>query len=76
MILSAKSATLRDHALQRPGHMLDAERLDDVADADVLVVLEGHAAFLADRHLRHFVLEAFESLQLAFVDDDARPCPR
>ncbi len=38
--------------------------------AHVLVVLEGHAAFLAGRHLAHLVLEALQRLQRAFVDDD------
>src|SRR5690606_32887218 len=56
--------------LQRARYHLDAEALDDVADAHVLVVLEGHAAFLAARHFRHFVLEALQRLQRAFVDHD------
>src|SRR3546814_8690071 len=56
--------------LKRPGDVLYAEALDDVAGADVLVVLEGHAAFLADRYFGNFVLEALERLELAFVDDD------
>src|SRR5436305_11776572 len=34
--------------------------LDDVAGAHVLVVLEGHAAFLADLHFLDLVLEALE----------------
>src|SRR6185312_3010144 len=51
--------------LKRPRHHLDAEALDDIADAHVLVVLEGHAAFLAARHFGHFVLEALQGLQRA-----------
>ena len=49
--------------------MLDAEAFDDIACADVFVVLEGHTAFLTDRHFGDFVLEALERLELAFVDD-------
>src|SRR5690606_14795106 len=49
---------------------LDAEAFDDVAGADVFVVLEGHAAFLAHRHFLDPVLEALERLELAFVDND------
>ena len=56
--------------LERPRDLLDAEALDDVAGAHVLVVLEGHAAFLAGRDLAHLVLEALQRLELAFVDDD------
>jgi hypothetical protein len=33
--------------LQSAGHFLDIEALDYVADLDVLVILEGHAAFMS-----------------------------
>ena len=47
-----KRRTLAAHDVltQGPLHLFDAEALDDVAGAHVLVVLEGHAAFLADLH--------------------------
>ena len=35
-----------------------AEALDGVALLEVVVVLESHAAFLANRHFLHLVLEA------------------
>src|SRR5256885_12515674 len=41
--------------------------LDDIAGAHVLVVLEGHAAFLADLHFLDLVLEALERRELALV---------
>jgi uncharacterized membrane protein YwzB len=53
---------------QRPLDLFALEDLDDVALADVVVVLEGHAAFLAGLDLGHLVLEALERLQRAFVD--------
>src|SRR5262249_37531169 len=53
--------------LERPLHRLDAVALDDVADLHVLVVLEGHAAFLAGGHLARVVLEALELRKLALV---------
>src|SRR5258707_5789135 len=64
LLVSGKSA------LQRPRDLLDAVALDDVAGPHVLVLLEGHAALLARRHLAHLVLEALQRRQLAFVDDD------
>src|SRR5690606_5450577 len=57
-------------SLEGASNVLDAERLDDHAHAHILVVLEGHAAFLAAGHFGDFVLEALERLELAFVDDD------
>src|SRR5215510_4346326 len=56
---------------QRALHRLHSIAFDDVADLHVLVVLEGHAAFLAGDHLARVVLEAFELGELAFVHDDA-----
>lgn len=47
-------------ALQLARHVLDAEALDLVVLADVLIVLEGHAAFLAGLHLGNLILEALE----------------
>ena len=67
---TARRSNVRLGLTASAGYHLDAEALDDVAGAHVLVVLEGHAAFLAGRDFRDFVLEALERLQLAFVDDD------
>ena len=50
--------------------MLHAEALDRVAGADVFVVLEGHTAFMTDRHFADLVLEELERLEIAFVDDE------
>src|SRR3990170_4458494 len=44
---------------------LHAEAFDHVADAHVLVAFERHAAFLADLHFFHFILEALESRERA-----------
>src|SRR5690606_30315902 len=55
---------------ERALDFLDAIALDDVAGAHVLVVLEGHAAFLAGENLLGVVLEALELAELALVDDD------
>src|SRR6202012_3713364 len=49
---------------------LDLKALDDVALLDVLIIGEGHAAFLADDHFAGIVLETLEGGQFAFVDDD------
>src|ERR1700730_7901037 len=46
--------------LQRALHRLHAIALDDVADAHVLVVLKGHAAFLAGDDFAGVLLEALE----------------
>src|SRR5690348_8094918 len=46
--------------LQRARDFLHLEALDRVADLNVLVILEGHAAFEAFAHLAHFVLEALQ----------------
>src|SRR5215470_16750761 len=54
--------------LQRRLDFLDVEALDDVADLDVVVVLERHAALEAVLHLADLVLEAAQGLQRAFVD--------
>src|SRR5688572_26030060 len=56
---------------QRAGDFLDLEALDDVALLDVVVVLERHAALEAFLDLAHFVLEALEGLEGAFVDHHA-----
>src|SRR5699024_3028527 len=55
---------------QRALHFLALEDVDDVALADVLVVLEGHAGFLTDLDLADLVLEALQRLQRALVDHD------
>src|SRR5262245_47756603 len=46
------------------------EAFDHVADLDILIALEGHAAFVAFLHLAHLVLEALEGLEGALVDHD------
>jgi hypothetical protein len=56
---------------KRPGDVLDPETLDDIASANVFVVLEGHAAFLPGIDFGDLVLEALQSLELAFVNDNA-----
>ena len=56
--------------LERALHGLDAEAFDDVVGADVFVVFEGHATFLAGLDFLDFILEALERLELAFVDND------
>src|SRR5215471_15009927 len=53
--------------------LLDLERLDDVSDLDVLVLLEPDAALEALLDLRHVVLEAAERSDLAFVDHAVVP---
>ena len=53
---------------QRPLNLFTLKDLDDVLRADVIVVFERHAAFLTRLHLGHFVLEALQRLQRAFVD--------
>src|SRR3546814_3408010 len=56
--------------LELAGDLFDLVALDLVADLDVGVVLEGHAALVAVLHFAHLVLEAPERLQGAVVDDD------
>src|SRR5579863_5167273 len=55
---------------QRACDLFELEALDRVADLDVVVVLEGHAAFEALAHLADLVLEALQGLEAAFVDHD------
>src|SRR3546814_371449 len=50
--------------------LLDLEAFDDVAFADIVVILERHAALVARLDLAHVVLEALELLEAAFVDHD------
>src|SRR3954468_22772509 len=54
--------------LQRPLHLFHAVAFDLVAGAHVLIVLEGHTAFLTGRDLAGIVLEALELREPAFVD--------
>src|SRR5579872_479862 len=56
--------------LEGAGDLFDLEALDNVVFLDVLVVLEGHAAFGAFAHFADLVLEALQGFQAAFVDDD------
>src|SRR4029077_8496268 len=53
---------------QRPLHALPPVALDDVADLHVVIILEGHAAFLAGHDLARVVLEPLELRQLALMD--------
>src|SRR3546814_12997523 len=48
--------------LELAGDLFDLVALDLVADLDVGVVLEGHAALVAVLHFAHLVLEAPERL--------------
>src|SRR3954470_16133918 len=57
-------------ALQRTLNGFDVETFDDVTLLHVLVIGEGHAAFLAGLHLAHFILEALEGGEFAFMDHD------
>src|SRR3546814_5500986 len=50
--------------------LLDLEAFDDVAFADIVVILERHAALVARLDLAHVVLEALALLEAAFVDHD------
>src|SRR5690349_20374383 len=60
----------RRKALQRTLNGFDLETFDDVTLLHVLVIGEGHAAFLAGLHFAHFVLEALQGGELALMDDD------
>src|SRR5215475_11318041 len=55
---------------QRAGNGLDVETLHHIADADILVAGECHAALLSGGHLAHLVLEALQGGQRALVNDD------
>src|SRR4051812_9511806 len=55
-------------SLQCAGDLLDLEAFDDVADLNVLVVLERHAALVALADLAHLFLEPLQRPQTAFVD--------
>src|SRR5439155_27262909 len=56
--------------LRRDGHPFHREHLDDVADLDVVELLEADPALESGLHLAHVVLEAAQRPDLAFVDDD------
>src|SRR6266567_338589 len=58
-------------SLQRALHRLHPVALDNVADLHILVMLEGHAAFLSGHYLARIVLEALELGKLSLVHDDA-----
>src|SRR5437764_6911447 len=66
--LSVYGATMR---LQRALDGLDPVALDHVAGLHVLIILKGHAAFLAGGYLARIVLEALELAELAFVHHHA-----
>ena len=57
---TASMSLRREGWLERARLDMGAEALDGVALLEVVVVLEGHAAFLANRHFLHLVLEALE----------------
>src|SRR5438034_8180695 len=59
----------RQHGVQ----LLDLERLDDVADLDVLEALDADTAFETLPHFGHVVLEVPQRADLAFVDDTVVP---
>src|SRR5690606_37167076 len=54
--------------LQSPRHGFDAEALYQIALPNVLIIFEGHAAFLSGENFLHLVLETLEGRKLAFVD--------
>src|SRR5262249_16843186 len=54
---------LNESLVQRPLHLLDAVRLDDVADLDVVIASDLHAALEPLAHLTHVLLEALQRLQ-------------
>src|SRR5262245_12293939 len=56
--------------LYRRRHSLDDERLDHVADLDVVVLLEADAALEAGLDLGDVVLEPAQRADPALVDDD------
>src|SRR5687768_748382 len=56
--------------LERAGHALYFEALDDVALLDVLIVGERHAALVTLADFLDVIFEALELRQVAFVDDD------
>src|ERR1044072_7282022 len=60
----------QDLDLQRALDGLYAVTFDNVTDTHVAVVLERHAAFLAGLHFLHFVLEALQGREPAFMHDD------
>jgi len=66
--LRAGWANRPPYASECPLDLFTLEDLDDVVGADVVVVLEGHAAFLTGVDLLDLVLEPLEGLQLALVD--------
>ena len=67
-ILSLRIGRRRSGDLRGSPDFLDVEALDHVADLDVVVVLERHAALEAVLDLADLVLEALQRLQRAFVD--------
>src|SRR3546814_16983262 len=72
----ARSAGRRlPHRVEGPGELLQLEALDAVALADVVVVLEGHAALVALAHLADLVLEALERLERSLVANHGLPPP-
>ena len=58
---------MRDSA-ERSGDFFTREDLDHITWTDVIVVLEGHTTFLTGLDLWHFILEALQGLERAFVD--------
>src|SRR6476659_7974541 len=53
---------------ERALHRFDLETLYDIALLQVLIIGEGHAAFLPRHDLARIILEALQSRKLAFVD--------
>src|SRR5712691_357103 len=74
-IICQRAAAWPPHSRSRQRRLefLDLERLDDVADLDVLEALDADAAFEALPHFGHVVLEVSQRADLAFVDHAVVP---
>src|SRR6266704_3584863 len=67
---SSRWALLRmARTLQCPGHFLDFVDFELVTDLEVVEVFHGHAALETGFHFAHVVLETFERIDLARVDN-------
>ena len=66
LIFSMQSGAL----VERSSNHFDFEALNFIAFANIFILLEGHSAFHAIGDLWHFVFEAFQGLQHAFMVND------
>src|SRR5215472_5948364 len=64
-------ASRRGARVQRAGHFLDAIRLDQVADFDVVEILDSDAALETFPHLAGIILEPLERCQRPVIHLDA-----